>query len=101
MQTKVYKYSIKLLQTAHNKITTILEVFFLTALIQYFIYVNLLMMQDICGVQGPVLVAVKTLTSRNPKDISRFSEEVQLMKRFIHPNIVSLLGMCPHYMITE
>ena len=46
-------------------------------------------------------MAVKTLTSRNPKDISRFLEEVNLMKRFVHPNIVSLLGMCPHYMITE
>ena len=48
--------------------------------------------QDICGVQGSVLVAVKTLTSRDPKDIQRFSEEMGLMKKFIHPNIVSLLG---------
>ena len=49
--------------------------------------------QDICGVQGSVLVAVKTLTSRDPKDMQRFSEEMDLMKKFIHPNIVSLLGM--------
>ena len=49
--------------------------------------------QDICGVQGSVLVAVKTLTSRDPKDIERFSEEMDLMKKFIHPNIVSFLGM--------
>ena len=49
--------------------------------------------KDICGVQGSVLVAVKTLTSRDPKDIQRFSEEMGLMKKFIHPNIVSLLGM--------
>ena len=52
-----------------------------------------LSLQDICGVQGSVLVAVKTLTSRDPKDIQRFSEEMGLMKKFIHPNIVSLLGM--------
>ena len=49
--------------------------------------------QDICGIQGSVLVAVKTLTSRDPKDIQRFSEEINLLKKFIHPNIVSLLGM--------
>ena len=39
-----------------------------------------------------MFVAVKTLTSRDPKDIERFSEEMSLMKRFIHPNIVSMLG---------
>ena len=54
---------------------------------------TVLFLQDICGIQGPVLVAVKTLTSRDPKDIQRFSEEIDLMKKFIHPNIVSLLGM--------
>ena len=54
---------------------------------------SVLPVQDICGVQGSVLVAVKTLTSRDPKDIQRFSEEMGLMKKFIHPNIVSLLGM--------
>ena len=43
--------------------------------------------------QGSVLVAVKTLTSRDPKDIQRFSDEMGLMMKFIHPNIVSLLGM--------
>ena len=50
-------------------------------------------LQDICNVQGSVLVAVKTLTSRDPKDIQRFSDEMGLMMKFIHPNIVSLLGM--------
>ena len=49
--------------------------------------------KDICGVQGSVLVAVKTLTSRDPKDVQKFSEEMDLMKKFIHPKIVSLLGM--------
>ncbi|XP_065897243.1 tyrosine-protein kinase receptor-like isoform X2 [Dysidea avara] len=56
--------------------------------------VLLMSAKDICDIQGSVLVAVKTLTSRNPKDISRFLEEVNLMKRFVHPNIVSLLGHC-------
>ena len=52
-----------------------------------------LLPQNICGIQGSVFVAVKTLTSRDPKDIERFSEEMSLMKKFIHPNIVSMLGM--------
>ena len=43
--------------------------------------------------KGSVYVAVKTLTSTDAKDIQRFSEEMDLMKKFIHPNIVSLLGM--------
>ena len=50
-------------------------------------------MQNICGIQGSAYVAVKTLTSRDPKDIERFTEETRLMKKFIHPNIVSMLGM--------
>jgi len=31
--------------------------------------------------------------SKGQKDIQRFSEEMDLMKKFIHPNIVSMLGM--------
>jgi len=54
--------------------------------------------QEICDVTGPVLIAVKTLTSRKSKNIELFSKKLDLMKKFIHPNIVSLLGMCPHYM---
>lgn len=37
-------------------------------------------------------VAVKTLSSTEPMLLSKFFEEVELMKKFIHPNIVSLLG---------
>ena len=54
--------------------------------------------------QGSVFVAVKTLTSRDPKDIQKFSEEMDLMKKFIHPNIVSLLGTyvtADQYMTTD
>ena len=38
-------------------------------------------------------VAVKTLTSRDPTVISKFKEEADLMRIFVHPKIVSLLGM--------
>ena len=37
-------------------------------------------------------VAVKTLSSRDPNVIQRFIDEAELMKKFIHPNIVGLLG---------
>ena len=37
-------------------------------------------------------VAVKTLTSRDPDVIKKFYEEADLMKKFSHANIVSLLG---------
>jgi len=37
-------------------------------------------------------VAVKVLNSRDDEDIKTFIEEAELMKRFSHPNIVSLLG---------
>jgi serine/threonine protein kinase len=36
---------------------------------------------------------VKTLTSRDPSVITKFKEEADLMRKFVHPNIVSLLGM--------
>ena len=41
---------------------------------------------------GSIPVAVKTLSSRDPSIIQKFMEEAELMKRFTHPNIVSLLG---------
>ena len=37
-------------------------------------------------------VAVKTLTSTDQTLVKKFMEEADLMKKFIHPNIVSLLG---------
>ena len=48
--------------------------------------------QDIAGYSGHIPVAVKTLTSRDPDVIKKFHEEANLMKKFSHPNIVSLLG---------
>ena len=38
-------------------------------------------------------MAVKTLSSTDEEDVEKFMEEVELMKRFCHPNIVSLLGV--------
>ena len=37
-------------------------------------------------------MAVKTLSHEKMKDIGKFMQEVDLMKKFSHPNIVSLLG---------
>ena len=48
--------------------------------------------QDIAGYAGSVPVAVKTLASTDKEDRMKFLEEVELMKKFTHPNIVSLLG---------
>ena len=42
--------------------------------------------------QGSVPVAVKTLSHEKMKDIDKFMQEVDLMKKFSHPNIVSLIG---------
>ena len=53
-------------------------------------------MQGICGLDESVPVAVKTLSRERMKDIDKFMEEVDLMKQFTHPNIVSLLGTCIH-----
>ena len=48
--------------------------------------------QGIAGFKGKIPVAVKTLTSRDPTVVSKFMEEADLMKKFSHPNIVSMLG---------
>ena len=37
-------------------------------------------------------MAVKTLSREKIKDTDKFMQEVDLMKKFSHPNIVSLLG---------
>ena len=42
-------------------------------------------------------MAVKTLSSTDERDIKKFVEEIDLMKKFCHPNIVSLLGVNCHY----
>ena len=37
-------------------------------------------------------MAVKTLSHEKMKEIDKFMQEVNLMKKFSHPNIVSLIG---------
>ena len=46
----------------------------------------------ICGYSSDIPVAVKTLSSRKPEDLQKFEAEAELMKKFTHPKIVSLLG---------
>ncbi|XP_065897502.1 leukocyte tyrosine kinase receptor-like isoform X2 [Dysidea avara] len=48
----------------------------------------------ICGYNSDIPVAVKTLSSRKPEDLQKFEAEAELMKKFAHPKIVSLLGYC-------
>ncbi len=43
---------------------------------------------------------MKTLSSIEEEDITKFLEEVELMKKFCHPNIVSLLGKIRLYIYT-
>lgn len=50
-------------------------------------------LQGIAGYSGSIPVAVKTLNSRDPDKIHKFLEEAELMKKFSHPNIVSILGL--------
>ncbi len=59
---------------------------------QYYITIVFIISKDIAGYTGKIPVAVKTLTSRDPAVIQKFVEEAELMKKFTHPNIVSLLG---------
>ena len=49
-------------------------------------------MQGIAGYSGDIEVAVKTLNSRKQEDIQKFLQEAELMMKFSHPNIVSILG---------
>ena len=49
--------------------------------------------QEIAGYSGKIPVAVKMLTRREPSVIARFMKEANLMMKFSHPNIVSLLGI--------
>ena len=48
--------------------------------------------QNIAGFDGSLPVAVKTLSNTDPTGSRRFLEEIDLMKTFCHPNIISLLG---------
>ena len=57
------------------------------------VIIMLMLLQGIAGYKGKIPVAVKTLTSRDPLVISKFKEEADLMRKFVHPNIISLLGM--------
>ena len=54
------------------------------------------MEQSIAGYSGQLPVAVKTLSSRDPEMVRKFMEEAELMKKFSHQNIVSLLGIYVH-----
>ena len=56
-------------------------------------------LQNIAGHSGEIPVAVKTLTSRLNEVIQKFMEEIELMKKFAHPNIVSLLGKWDIYIV--
>ena len=49
-------------------------------------------MQGIAGYKGEIPVAVKTLSTTSSEVVGKFMEEAELMKKFTHPNIVSLLG---------
>ena len=51
------------------------------------------MQKGIAGFKGELPVAVKTLSSRDPEMVAKFMDEAELMKKFSHPNIVSLLGI--------
>lgn len=61
-------------------------------------------MQGIAGFTDTIPVAVKTLSSTDPEVVTKFMEEAELMKKFSHPNIVSLLGKQPaitHDFVTD
>lgn len=61
-------------------------------------------LQGIAGFTDTIPVAVKTLSSTDPEVVTKFMEEAELMKKFSHPNIVSLLGKQPaitHDFVTD
>ena len=41
-------------------------------------------------------VAVKTLSTLKKEEMEKFYEEIEMMRTFTHPNIVSLLGAAFH-----
>lgn len=49
--------------------------------------------QGIADYKKEIPVAVKTLSFKNQHLLDKFMEEINLMKKFAHPNIVGLLGM--------
>lgn len=49
--------------------------------------------QGIADYKGEIPVAVKTLSFKNQHLLDKFMEEINLMKKFAHPNIVGLLGI--------
>ena len=51
------------------------------------------MLQGIADYKREIPVAVKTLSFKNQHLLDKFMEEINLMKKFAHPNIVGLLGM--------
>ena len=55
-------------------------------------WLSVVCVQGIAGYSNDIPVAVKTLSSRDPDVIQKFMDETDLMKKFSHPNIVSLLG---------
>lgn len=57
--------------------------------------VLLMSAKNIAGYQGNLPVAVKTLSKSRMKDIDKFMQEVNIMKKFTNPNIICLLGVCP------
>lgn len=64
----------------------------LFSLQKYTVNYHTYLQDGICGYHSDIPVAVKTLSSRKPEDLEKFEAEVELVKRFTHPKIVSLLG---------
>ena len=55
----------------------------------------IIILQGIADYKREIPVAVKTLSFKNQHLLDKFMEEINLMKKFAHPNIVGLLGMYP------
>ena len=52
---------------------------------RYAVCLLLLLSQNIAGFSGKLPVAVKTLSSIEEEEVKKFLEEVELMKKFCHP----------------